>query len=157
MTPKYKKVYCSVLDRWRRSLWRTSRKTNQSVFSYWPACSWHTELKLHKPWLQLHRNTWTSSGVTERSCWKRAEQTGWLAWVPRQHWGAGGTGSWKAVSLQSDSELSLQISQCWSKGTWPQLFAKELFFFCADYSCIMFMFYLLITLQYALFILVVKF
>lgn len=151
-----KQVFSSAFDGWRGSLWRSSRKRNQAVFSYWSVCSWHTGLKLHNPGPQVHRNTWTSSGVADRSCWKRAEQTGRLAWVHRQHWEAGGTCPWKAVSLQSGSELSLQISQCWSKGTWPQLFAKERFFWCwlltYPVHC-----YLLITLHYAFFILVVKF
>lgn len=132
MTPKYKKIYCGVLDGWRRSLWRSSRKHNKYLFSCWSVCSWHPGLELDNPGLQVHRNTWTSFGVTERSCWKRAEQTRWLAWVHRQPWETGGTCPCKAVSLQSHSELSLQISQCWY--TTPITCKRTFFFF---WSCLL--------------------
>lgn len=156
MTPKYKKVYCSVLDGWRRALWRSSRKHNPSVFSYWSVCSWHTALNLHNPGLQVHRNIWTSSGETERSCWKRAEQTGWLAWVHRQHWEAGRylplESCFTAVGLKSYHYKYLSARAKVHDLNYMQ---KNIFFWC--WLCTyLFTCYLLITLHYAPFILVVK-
>lgn len=109
---------------------RAAESIRKLVFSYWSACSWQRGLKLHSSGLQVHRNIWTSSGVTETPCSSRTEQTGWFARVYRQHQEVGGTCPWKAVSLRTDSELSLQISQHRSKGIWPPLFAKGHNFLC---------------------------
>lgn len=111
MVSKYEQVSCDALDGRTRPLCSSSRKHRKAVSSYWSVCRSQTGLKLHGSELQVHRNIWTGSGITESPHSRQQNRADGVVCLGVQAARrAGATGACTAVSPQSDSGTSANTS-----------------------------------------------